>query len=162
MPEPGGGTTLSCLLCHTNADMLGVNLIIDAWKSEYQSLDSTVSANVARAAAALQGVANPTLQAVLAEAQHNLHYAESDESGGFHNHGYVMALLQNANQKVLSLPLLTAAKQGASIVISWSGPGTLQAAGLPGGPWHDVSGATNPLTINLASQTQCQFYRLRP
>ncbi|MFQ5664973.1 MAG: hypothetical protein ACE5I7_00925 [Candidatus Binatia bacterium] len=39
------------------------------------------------------------LQAKLAEAQFNLNYADSDESGGFHNHNYLMSLLNDANAK---------------------------------------------------------------
>jgi hypothetical protein len=35
----------------------------------------------------------------LKEAQFNLTYAESDESGGFHNNTYLMALLNDAIQR---------------------------------------------------------------
>jgi hypothetical protein len=161
VPEADGQSTCSCILCHTDAAPANVTHIIDGWKSEFQSFDATVSANVARVAAAMQGVPNSTFQTVLADAQYNLAYAESDESGGFHNHPYLMALLLNANQKVLSIPLLNAANQGGNIVISWSGPGTLQSAGSLRGPWLDVSGATNPLVIAPGSQQSQAFYRLR-
>ena len=162
VPEADGGSTVSCILCHTDADPVNVSLIIDGWKSEFQTLDATVSANVARVAAALQDVQNPALQAALAEAQYNLAYAERDESGGFHNHPYLMALLQNANQKTLSIPLLKAEKQGGNIALSWTGPGTLQAANSISGPWQDVSSPTNPMVIAPAAQKQQQFFRLRP
>src|SRR5258708_36325256 len=132
---------MSCILCQTEADAAGVNLIIDDWKSEFQNLDATASANVARVAAAMQGVQNPALQAALAEAQHNLAYAESDESGGIHNHPYLIALLQDANHKALSIPLLNVAAQGRALVISWTGPGTLQAANSMSGAWQDVPSA---------------------
>ncbi len=164
VPEAGGQGTMSCILCHTNADPAMASFIIDAWKSEFQTLDASVAANVARVAAAMQAVQNPNpaFQSALAEAQFNLGYAESDESGGFHNHGYLMALLQDANQKALSIPLLYATNQGGNIVISWTGPGTLQAADSMKGPWRDVSGATNPLVIAPAAQAQQRYYRLRP
>jgi hypothetical protein len=160
--ELGGQSTISCILCHTNGDPAFINLLIDSWKSEFQSLDATVSANVARATAAMQSVPSPTLRASLAEAQHNLTYAESDESGGFHNHGYLMALLRDANQKALSIPLLNATQQGSTFVISWTGPGTLQAASSMGGPWQDVPSATNPMVLVPVAQKQQQFFRLRP
>jgi formate-dependent nitrite reductase cytochrome c552 subunit len=162
--EAGGQSTMSCLACHTGADPATTSLIIDGWKSEFQTLDATASANVARAAAAVQAVENPAqaVQAALAEAQHNLAYAESDESGGFHNHPYLMALLQDANQKALSIPILNATKQGGSIVISWTGSGTLQAADSISGPWKDVSGATNPLVLIPSQPVRQQYYRLRP
>jgi Outer membrane cytochrome MtrC/MtrF-like, domains II/IV/Cytochrome c554 and c-prime/Cytochrome c552 len=105
VPEANGGSTISCLLCHTNSDAATISSMIDGWKAEFQALDTLASANVAKAAAALQGVEDPTLQAALAEAQENLIYAESDESGGVHNHPYLMALLQDANQKALSIPV---------------------------------------------------------
>jgi hypothetical protein len=162
VPEPGGQSTVSCILCHTEADPVDAKLIIDDWKSEFQNLDATAAANVARAAAAMQDVQNPALQAALAEAQYNLAYAEHDESGGFHNHPYLMALLQDANQKALSIPLLNVAEQSGTLVISWTGPGTLQAASSIAGPWRDVPSATNPMVIAPAAQNQQQFFRLRP
>jgi hypothetical protein len=162
VPELGGGATLSCILCHTEADPVETTFIIDAWKAEFQALDATASANVARLAAAMQGVQNPAFQAALDEAQHNLAFAEGDESGGFHNHPYLMALLRDANQKALSVPILTATNQGSSLVISWTGPGTLQSANSIRGPWTDVSGATNPLIIPPSAQAPQRYYRLRP
>ena len=162
VPEGDGSSTISCILCHTNATPDQTTRLITAWKTEFQTLDATVSATVARVGAAMQGIQNPGAQAVFAQAQHNLTYAESDESGGFHNHPYLMALLRDANQKVLSLPLLYAQAQGTNIVISWTGPGTLQSAASVRGPWSDVPGASNPLVLTTATTPQQQFYRLRP
>ena len=51
----------------------------------------------------MQGVQDPALQSKLEEAQHNLTYAESDESGGYHNHNYLMSLLEDANNKALEI-----------------------------------------------------------
>ncbi len=160
--EPDGSSTTSCTVCHTNMDTTAALAQIASWKADFQALNATVQANVARAAAVAQGSQNPTWLAALQEAQHNLTYAESDESGGFHNHGYLMALLNDANAKALALPVLTAAVQGTSVVISWTGAGTLQAAAAPTGGWHDVPNATNPLVIPATGQAQQQFYRLRP
>jgi len=62
----------------------------------------------------------------------------------------------------LSIPILNATKQGGSIVISWTGSGTLQAADSISGPWKDVSGATNPLVLIPSQPVRQQYYRLRP
>jgi hypothetical protein len=159
--EPDGSTTTSCTICHANMDTTAANASIASAKAEFQALDTTVQANVSRAAAAMSGVQNPTWLAALQEAQHNLTYAESDESGGFHNHSFLMALLNDANAKALSLPILTVSRQGANVVISWSGAGTLQGASSITGPWSDVPSATNPITI-APVQARQQFYRLRP
>jgi Cytochrome c552/Cytochrome c554 and c-prime/Doubled CXXCH motif (Paired_CXXCH_1) len=162
VPETDGQSTVSCILCHTNADPNSVNLIIGGWQSDFQQLDATVSANVAKVTTAMQNCQNSNLQVILADAQYNLAYAESDESGGFHNHPYLMALLKDANQKVLSIPILNAARHAGQVVISWTGPGTLQSAKSINGPWSDVTGATNPLMVNSVSGAQQVYYRLRP
>jgi hypothetical protein len=61
---------------------------------------------------------------------------------------------------VLLRPPLRIVLEGNDVIISWSGPGTLQATDeLPGG-WQDVPNATNPLT--LVSPQGHRFYRLRP
>lgn len=159
--EPDGSTTTSCTTCHSTMDTVAANASIASAKAEFQALEATAQANVARVAAALTGSTNSTWLAALREAQHNLTYAESDESGGFHNHNYLMALLVDANTKALSVPLLSAVAQGAAIVISWSGTGTLQSAPSLNGPWSDVPGVTNPMTIPVTAQAHQQFYRLR-
>jgi formate-dependent nitrite reductase cytochrome c552 subunit len=156
--EAGGQSTSSCTACHSTMDGQAANAAIASWQSEFQALDATVQANVARAAALLQGSQHSNRLAALQEAQFNLTYAESDESGGFHNHNYLMALLNDANAKVLSLPILTADLQGTNVVISWTGTGTLQSAGSLTDLWQDVPGATNPLVIPAVNH---RFYRLR-
>ncbi|MGZ6368087.1 MAG: hypothetical protein ACXWPS_19265, partial [Ktedonobacteraceae bacterium] len=54
---------------------------------------------VEKAVKAMDGVTKPELQDKLKEAQFNLTYAESDESSGFHNHTYLMTLLNDASQR---------------------------------------------------------------
>jgi hypothetical protein len=58
---------------------------------------------VGKAAKAMDGVSNPDLEAKLKEAQFNLGYAESDESGGFHNNTYLMALLADSETQAKSI-----------------------------------------------------------
>jgi formate-dependent nitrite reductase cytochrome c552 subunit len=80
-------------------DTAAAKSAITEWKSEFQALEATARKNVAAAAQAMNGTKDEALQAKLKEAQHNLEYAASDESGGFHNHKYLMALLTDANSK---------------------------------------------------------------
>jgi len=103
--EDGGQATLSCIKCHPNTFNTtdAVDFIINLWRQNFEDLDATAQTNVADAEAALVGVNDPALQAKLQEAQFNLGFAESDESGGFHNHVYLMALLNDANGKALDI-----------------------------------------------------------
>jgi hypothetical protein len=101
--EADGKSTTSCTHCHADMDTAQASAIIGDWKSSFQSLDETAQENVAAAAEAMKAVEDKALQAKLEEAQHNLGYAESDESGGFHNHEYLMSLLNDANDKAVEI-----------------------------------------------------------
>jgi len=101
--EEGGGSTTSCTQCHQAMDTTEANGIIDGFKTSFQALFATTEANVAAAVQAMQGVTDPDLLAKLDEARHNLEYAGFDESGGVHNHNYLMALLQDANTRALEI-----------------------------------------------------------
>jgi hypothetical protein len=68
-------------------------------KADFQALDATAQSTVEKATQAMTGVTTPDLQAKLTEAQFNLSYAESDESGGFHNNTYLLALLNDSVQR---------------------------------------------------------------
>ncbi|MFQ6033457.1 MAG: ammonia-forming cytochrome c nitrite reductase subunit c552 [Candidatus Bipolaricaulia bacterium] len=103
MKEADGTSTTSCTRCHTTIDTATANAIIGVWQSSFAALSATVEENVAKAAEAMAGVQDKDLQAKLEEAQHNLEYAESDESGGIHNRKYLMALLNDANEKALEI-----------------------------------------------------------
>ena len=104
--EPDGSSTTSCTKCHTDLDTSGANAKIADLKASYQTLDAKAQTILARAAKAMEGNTNTDLQNKLSEAQFNLGYAESDESGGFHNNAYLMALLKDAMQR--SQEILTA------------------------------------------------------
>ena len=73
--------------------------IIKQFQSEFQSLDALTKSMVKNADAAMVGITAPDLLANLKEAHANLSYAEADESQGYHNHTYLMALLNDALQK---------------------------------------------------------------
>jgi len=94
--EEKDGTATSCDHCHPG---MNVSATISGFQSDYAELDATASANVEAAAAALAGSDDTVLLDKLDEAQHNLALAEGDESGGFHNHNYLMALLNDANDR---------------------------------------------------------------
>ncbi len=94
--EEDGGTTDACLGCHPTMDSQAV---IAEFQAEFAALDATAAADVEAAEAALAGAGDAELLAKLEEARHDLALAEGDESGGFHNHDYAMALLQDAEDR---------------------------------------------------------------
>ncbi len=101
-----GTVTASCTNCHLSAmDATAASRIIDQWKEEFQNADAQAQDLVSKATDALSGSTDQTLLSKLDEAQRNLAYAESDESGGVHNHNYLMALVNDAitrAQEILS------------------------------------------------------------
>lgn len=101
--EADGGRVAACTTCHETIGAGSASAIITGWKADFDSRDAEAQSNVAAAAAAMDGVENDALQAKLDEAQFNLAYAESDESGGCHNHRYLTALLNDANDKALEI-----------------------------------------------------------
>ncbi|NOZ48656.1 MAG: ammonia-forming cytochrome c nitrite reductase subunit c552 [Chloroflexi bacterium] len=101
--EDDGTITSSCSHCHTDEDQAKLLDMIPEWQSDFRTLDATAQENVTAAVAAMKGIGDKALQTKLEEAQHNLGYAESDESGGFHNHKYVMLLLKDANDRALEI-----------------------------------------------------------
>lgn len=97
--EADGKSTTSCTSCHPDWDTAKAEATIKQLKTEFEALDLKTQPIVDKATKAMEGVTNPDLEAKLKEAQFNLSYAESDESGGFHNHTYLMALLNDAQQR---------------------------------------------------------------
>ena len=102
--EEDGSDAVSCSKCHAQVDTADdLNLFVSLWRDNFLALDDLVQQNVTAAAAALEGIDDDLLQAKLDEAQHNLEYAEADESGGFHNHLYLMSLLNDANHNAVEI-----------------------------------------------------------
>jgi formate-dependent nitrite reductase cytochrome c552 subunit len=97
--EADGKSTTSCTNCHSGWDTAKSDATIKQLQAEFQAMDAKTQPIVDQAAKAMQGVTDADLQAKLKEAQFNLSYAESDESGGFHNHTYLMTLLNDSQQK---------------------------------------------------------------
>jgi hypothetical protein len=103
--EASGGPTTSCTKCHSDWDTARSEMTISQLQADFATLDAKAQAIVDKAAKAMEGVTSPDLEAKLKEAQFNLTYADSDESGGFHNHSYLMALLTDAvrrSQEILT------------------------------------------------------------
>lgn len=94
--EEGGAVTASCSQCHPDFTTEDMKSKISDWQAEFQALDETVAAEVAAAAEALGDSDDAVLRANLDAAESNLALAEGDESGGFHNHEFTMALLKAA------------------------------------------------------------------
>jgi hypothetical protein len=97
--EENGNSTSSCTHCHADMDAVKSDTIIKQFQSEFKDLDTRAKSNMENAKQVMDGVSNPDLQAKLKEAQFNLTYAESDESSGYHNHTYLMALLNDTVQR---------------------------------------------------------------
>ncbi len=91
--EPDGSVDASCTKCHSTMSADSSMALVTIWKSDFQTLDSTAEAKVTQAASLLKTKADTSCYT---EAQFNMTYAESDESGGVHNHLYSTALLNNA------------------------------------------------------------------
>jgi hypothetical protein len=53
----------------------------------------------------------------------------------------------------------SAVRQGNSIVVTWTGGGTLQSATAVTGPWNDVAGAASPATVSISGAGS--FYRIK-
>ncbi len=97
--EDDGSETASCTGCHSSMDAAAAENQIDSWKDEFAALDSIAQLKVAAADEKMVGNTDPTDIQYIEEAHHNLEFAESDESGGFHNHNYSMALLNDVIEK---------------------------------------------------------------
>ncbi len=98
--EPDGSVDASCTKCHSTMNADSSIALVAKWKSNFQSLDSVAEAKVTNAANHLKNISDSSN---LAEAQFNMTYAESDESGGVHNHLYSIALLNDAINKANSI-----------------------------------------------------------
>jgi hypothetical protein len=57
-------------------------------------------------------------------------------------------------------PVLSFARIGNALVLTWDGPSVLQTAAEAAGTYQDIPGAAAPYTNNLSSSAQ-QFFRLR-
>ena len=97
--EEGNNKSASCTSCHVNMNATAAEEQIDTWIAEFVSLDSIAQLKVEAADEKMVGSTNPTDLQYLEEAHHNLDFAESDESGGFHNHNYSIALLNDVIEK---------------------------------------------------------------
>jgi len=102
-PEGDAPHMASCTACHADMDAAASTASIQQFKDEFAALDATAQGNVEAATTALDGSTDADLLAELDEAQQNLGFADSDESGGFHNHKYLMALVNDANDKALGV-----------------------------------------------------------
>ena len=97
--EPDGSVTAACTRCHADMDASAAKQQVENWQTDFETLAATAQVKVAMADSALAGSTDSLKIRYLDEAKHNLEYAESDESGGFHNHKYAMALLNDAIEK---------------------------------------------------------------
>ncbi len=97
--EDGGNMIASCTACHETIDANKAINIVEFWQNEFAEQDSIAAMKVAQADSILSGSTDSLKLRYLEEAIHNLEFAESDESGGVHNHNYSMSLLDDAIAK---------------------------------------------------------------
>ncbi len=97
--EEDGSITSSCTSCHSDIGATAAQNLVNTWKTEFADLDSLAQIKVTMADNFLAGSSDSLNLQLLEEAKFNLGYAESDESGGAHNHLYVQSLLNDAIEK---------------------------------------------------------------
>ncbi len=97
--EPDSTTSASCTSCHAGMNADSAKAQVAKWKGEFAALDSVAHIRIASADSFMSGKTDSVKLFYLNEAHHNLAFAESDEGGGFHNHNYSMALLNDAVSK---------------------------------------------------------------
>ena len=97
--EPDGSTSAACTSCHLSMNADSAMGQVERWKADFTQLDSIAQFKVAEADTFMQSNSDSLKLVYLAEAHNNLSFAESDESGGFHNHNYSVALLNDAIAK---------------------------------------------------------------
>jgi len=97
--EPDGSTSAACTSCHAGMNADSAKARIEQWKTEFVTLDSVANLKIAVADSFMQGKNDSLKQKYLDEAHQNLSFTESDESHGFHNHKYSIALLNDAIAK---------------------------------------------------------------
>ncbi len=94
-----GSESSSCTVCHATMTASIAHDSINLWKANFVVSDSIANIKVAAADSSLKGSSDSSKIHMLQEAQFNLAYAESDESGGVHNHKYTTSLLNDAIKK---------------------------------------------------------------
>ncbi len=97
--EDDNSVTAACTTCHPTMTASDAQDTVDLLKAQFADLDAIANIKVAKADSTLIGSTDSTLIKLLEEAKFNLAYAESDESGGVHNHLYTQSLLQDAIDK---------------------------------------------------------------
>ncbi len=114
--EDDGTVLTSCnsASCHSSMDVNTAMTTVKSFKDEFANLDSIANVKVAAAVQFLVGSDDSTKIQTLKDAQFNLAFAESDESGGVHNHNYTKAILNYVIEK--STDIVTDVKNNLSVV----------------------------------------------
>ena len=97
--EDDGSVSSACTSCHSTMTASVAQDSVNSWEAEFVRLDSIAKVVVNKADSTLTGSTDSVLIKLLEKAHFNLTYAESDESGGVHNHFYTQSLLNDAINK---------------------------------------------------------------
>jgi len=117
--EDDGSQTASCTTCHEGLDATVSEGVIQSFQAATQARLDSAEQVFHLADSLLQGSSDETLIAKRDDAESNLFLVQSDESGGFHNRNFQMALLEDVIQKSKEILSATGVEQ----------PGTGQAPG---------------------------------
>ncbi len=97
--EEDGSRTASCTTCHEAMDATTAENKIQSLQAETKMQLEAAEQVFQKADSVMQGNDDPALVAKLQEAAANLFLVQSDESGGFHNQHFQMALLRDVIEK---------------------------------------------------------------
>ncbi len=114
--EDDGSLISSCTNCHNNMTAEVAKDSIDSWLNQFAVLDSIANEKIILAENKLAGSTDSTQLAKLQNAEFNLMYAESDESGGAHNHFYTQALLKNVIDN--SEQIITGVESDGKVIVN--------------------------------------------
>lgn len=97
--EEDGSRTASCTSCHQTMDATAAENSIQSFRAETQARLDSAEQVFQLADSLMQGNDNAALVAKRDEAKVNLFLVNSDESGGFHNQHFQLALLADVIQR---------------------------------------------------------------
>lgn len=97
--ETDGKVDAACTRCHAQLTAVSALAKVKTWQDEYEQLYAVARQKVCIADSVMQGESDTLKLRYLDEATHNLALAGIDESGGFHNHLFVVSLLNDAIKK---------------------------------------------------------------
>lgn len=124
--EDDNSISASCTSCHATMTASVAQDSVNSWRAEFIELDSIANLMVAQADSAINASTDSSMIILLEQAHNNLTYAESDESGGVHNHFYTQSLVKDAINKsalvITGINNLSSAANGFILLQNYPNP----------------------------------------